>query len=57
MNKKLEKILKNVGDLNFRRRIVEIFDYLDIKPGDKVLDCGCGDGFYTMILSEVYDCK
>ncbi|MFC1700340.1 class I SAM-dependent methyltransferase [Patescibacteria group bacterium] len=57
MNKKLERILKNVGDLNFRRRIVEIFNYLDIKPGDKILDCGCGDGFYTMILSEVYDCK
>lgn len=57
MNNKLEKILKNVGDLNFKRRIVEIFEYLDIKSGDKVLDCGCGDGFYTMILSELYNCE
>ncbi|MFH1565915.1 MAG: class I SAM-dependent methyltransferase [bacterium] len=57
MNEKLEKILKNVGDLNFRRRIIKIFEYLDIKPGDKILDCGCGDGFYTMILPELYNCE
>jgi ubiquinone/menaquinone biosynthesis C-methylase UbiE len=53
----LENILVNTGDLNYKRRIKKIVEYLDIKPGDKVLDCGCGDGFYTMIISELFDCQ
>ncbi len=53
----LGSILSNVGDMGFKHRILTILDYLDVQPGDHVLDCGCGEGFYTMVLSELYDCK
>ncbi len=53
----LDRILTNVGDLGFRRRIVTLLSYLDVQPGDTVLDCGCGEGFYTLIFSELFDCR
>lgn len=53
---KLEKILSKVGDLSFRRRIITLLKYLDVKPTDKVLDAGCGEGFYLMLLDELYGC-
>lgn len=53
---KLEKILSKVGDLNFKRRVLKIIDYLDIKDTDKVLDAGCGEGFYTMVFNRLYGC-
>lgn len=52
---RLDRILSRVGDLGFRRRIVRLLDYLDIERGDSVLDCGCGEGFYSMVISELYD--
>lgn len=53
----LEKILSKVGDLSFRRRILTLLEYLDIKSSDKVLDAGCGEGFYVMLLAELYGCQ
>ena len=55
--KKLERILSKVGDLSFRRRILTLLNYLDVKPGDLVLDAGCGEGFYVMLLDELYGCE
>ena len=57
IEKKLNKILSKTGDLSFKRRVISIVKYLDIKKGDIVLDIGCGEGFYPMILSELYNCK
>ncbi len=57
MSSKLEEILTNVGDLGFRRRIITLLGYLDIKDSDLVLDCGCGEGFYSVLLSELYQCR
>jgi len=57
VNNKLEKILSKTGDLNFRRRVVTMLDYLDIQPGEKILDIGCGEGFYSMIFDQLYDCE
>src|SRR3989304_409261 len=54
---KLEKILSKTGDLNFKRRVVTMLEYLDIQPGDHILDMGCGEGFYSMIFDNLYDCK
>jgi SAM-dependent methyltransferase len=55
--KKLEQILAKVGDLSFRRRILTLLKYLDIKPSDKILDAGCGEGFYVMLLDQLYGCQ
>jgi SAM-dependent methyltransferase len=51
----LEKMLERVGDLGLRRRIVTLLGYLDIRDGETILDCGCGEGFYSMAISELYD--
>ena len=56
-NELLERMLSRVGDLGFRRRIVTLLEYIDIKDGEKVLDLGCGEGFYTMVISELYDAE
>lgn len=55
--KLLEKILSKVGDLNFRRRILKMLEYLNVQPGDYILDMGCGEGFYALIFDQIYDCK
>lgn len=53
----LEQILGNVGDLGFRRRIVTLQDYLQLKPDDLVLDAGCGEGFYEVLFRELRGCR
>ncbi len=61
LNKKqqelLNQILSKVGDLNFKRRIIAMLSFLNIKSGDLILDMGCGEGFYSLILDRLYDCK
>lgn len=54
---KLDKILSKVGDLNFKRRVLTMLDYMDIQDGDHILDIGCGEGFYSMIFDQLYNCK
>lgn len=47
-------LLRNVGDLTFRRRILTILEYLaPITAEDVILDAGCGEGFYVMLLLEL----
>lgn len=50
----LTALLQNVGDLTFRRRILAILEYLaPITEQDVILDAGCGEGFYVMLLAEL----
>jgi SAM-dependent methyltransferase len=53
----LDKMLSKVGDLNFKRRIIKVLEYLQINSHDVVLDAGCGEGFYPMIFSKLYNCR
>ena len=53
--KKLREMLSKVGDLGFARRVETMLRWLNIHSGEKVLDCGCGEGFYSMVVSELYD--
>ncbi len=39
----------------FRRRVRTVFDFLDPRAGDRVLDAGCGHGFYLRALAELVD--
>ena len=41
------------ADLAFRRRCETVFEYLDAGPGDSILDCGCGYGFYLRLLDDL----
>ena len=50
---KVEKLLRNVGDMSLKRRANKIIDGLDLKPEDKIVDVGCGDGFFLYLLSHL----
>lgn len=52
-SKKLEDLLESVGDMALKRRAREIIDGINPRNGDKVLDLGCGDGFYLFLLSNL----
>lgn len=37
----------------YRRRARRLLDYLELRAGDRVFDCGCGMGFYLRLLSRL----
>jgi ubiquinone/menaquinone biosynthesis C-methylase UbiE len=43
--------------MGFKRRVRLMFDYLSIQPGDKVLDAGCGRGFFLKYVTEIAPCN
>ena len=51
---KLEDILVNTGDLSFRRRVKEVIKNLNLDNCERILDCGCGEGFYVMTINSLY---
>jgi len=51
--KRLNNLLEGVGDMALKRRARKIIEELDPKNGDKILDLGCGDGFYLFLLSNL----
>lgn len=51
---KLNSILTKELDPAFRRRAKFIADNLDIQEKMKVLDAGCGRGFYVKLLNHLY---
>lgn len=53
IEKRLDSLLSNTGDMALKRRAKKIVMGLDLKEGDKVLDVGCGDGYYLHLLSNL----
>ena len=49
----LDRILQNEVDMAFRRRTRLLLDYLELRDDDRVLDCGCGMGFYLMAMQKL----
>ena len=51
---RLARMLANEADMSFPRRADAVYDFLRIGPGHRVLDMGCGRGFYLKFTSELY---
>lgn len=50
---KLEQLLDNVGDMSLKRRARRIIEELNPQRGEKVIDLGCGTGYYLFLLSNL----
>lgn len=51
IDRKLIRLLANTGDMALKRRARRIIEELDPQDGDRILDVGCGDGFYLHLLA------
>lgn len=49
----LDRLLFNEADMAFRRRARILMDYLELQHGDRVIDLGCGMGFYLMLMARM----
>jgi glycosyltransferase involved in cell wall biosynthesis/ubiquinone/menaquinone biosynthesis C-methylase UbiE len=49
----LDLVLRNEADMAYRRRARILLDYLELKDGDSIFDCGCGMGFFLMVLGKL----
>jgi ubiquinone/menaquinone biosynthesis C-methylase UbiE len=50
---RVRQLMPVEGDLGFRRRCETIIEFLDARPGETVLDCGCGYGFTLRVLKAL----
>jgi len=53
IQKRLEELLANTGDMALKRRARRIIEELNPQDSDKILDVGCGDGYYLHLLSNL----
>jgi len=49
----LEVLLRNEADMAFRRRALILLEWLELRDHEHVLDCGCGMGFYLMVMGRM----
>jgi glycosyltransferase involved in cell wall biosynthesis/SAM-dependent methyltransferase len=51
----LDAVLQNEADMAYARRARILLDYLELEDGQRILDGGCGMGFYLMAMSKLRD--
>ena len=51
----IDAVMRNEADIAYHRRVPRLMQYLDLQPGDRVLDCGCGMGYLSMVMGEISD--
>lgn len=49
----LKTALQTVGDMALKRRARNVIEGLELKDGDKVLEIGCGNGYYLSLLNRL----
>ena len=50
----VDTLLRNETDVAYRRRVHYVLSYLDLAPGQTILDCGTGMGFYAKVILELF---
>ena len=54
----LDSLLRNESDVAYKRRVCRMMAYLELGPGQTILDCGCGRGYYLKAISQLMpDCQ
>ncbi len=53
----LQLMTRNEADMAFKRRVRTIFEWLDPQDDDRILDGGCGRGFYLNMFRYVSRCR
>jgi 2-polyprenyl-3-methyl-5-hydroxy-6-metoxy-1,4-benzoquinol methylase len=54
---RLAALLANEADMAFKRRVALMFESLDLQPNDRVLDAGCGRGFFMHYVAALAPCR
>lgn len=49
----VRRVMPVEPDLAFRRRCETVIEFLDAGPGDMILDCGTGYGFYLRLVHDL----
>ena len=47
------RLLEYEADIAFRRRACTVLEYIDPQAGERILDAGCGLGFYLHLLGRL----
>jgi ubiquinone/menaquinone biosynthesis C-methylase UbiE len=50
---RLDVLLRNESDVAYKRRVRRMIAYLELRPGQNVLDCGVGMGFYSKVMLDL----
>jgi len=50
----LATLLHNESDVAYRRRVRTMLAYLNPQPGETILDCGTGMGFYPLVINRLF---
>lgn len=50
-------MLGNEADMAAKHRVQVVLEYLDPRPDDRVLDCGCGLGWFLKVIEELTPCR
>ena len=51
---RLGTLLRNESDVAYKRRVRTMLAYLELGPGQTILDCGTGMGFYAKTILDLY---
>jgi 2-polyprenyl-6-hydroxyphenyl methylase/3-demethylubiquinone-9 3-methyltransferase len=49
----IARMMRNEADMAYRRRVQTIFEWLEPDDDDRILDGGCGRGFYLNFIRQV----
>jgi len=48
-------MVRNEADMSYRKRVQTVFEWLQPQAGDRILDAGCGRGFYLKFVRYASD--
>jgi ubiquinone/menaquinone biosynthesis C-methylase UbiE len=51
------RLLEYEADIAFRRRACTVLEYIDPQPGERILEDGCGLGFFVHLLCRLSEAK